>query len=285
VQRLLLLTLFAGAGCHVVAGLDGYDIAAGSGAGGAAATTASTTTTSGEGGCSAPDGWTPASVTACDAPTLVLGMEASPASCTPCACGPWEGGTCAPPELWCSDAGDSPGCEGTSAAVTVTLDASGACVDGTPYNNLRCRLSDAGALAVPGSCTPDGGAIVDPPWSSTLAVCDGCGGCLMRQGVHDCPEGLARVVGYAGARDGRACSPCVCDVTGASCPSPTALAFDDETCAGASDAVGLSCVTVGYVGSVMLAPFEPAGGRCSASGGEPSGAVEPTDPWTVCCPP
>jgi hypothetical protein len=139
-----------------------------------------------------------------------------------------------------------------------------------------CGLEDtSGGLCVGGICAPED---LDP------APDDGC---LLLDGFVDCPQAYHfREELYRSLTDGRQCA-CHCNATGASCTADLRL-FDDEGCtSGVQSYSAPGCVDVtdylthdGY--KVTTSAYQS--GECEATAAH-SGAVEFSDPVTLCCAP
>lgn len=229
---------------------------------------------------------------------------APPASCT-CACDPPAGASCA--SSWSATLYDDHACTTPCGATTLTL---GACADvqGTCANVYGLSAT---AQATGGACAPRA-TTQRPGWSwsraaracapTELAGTNACGAgqicapapaapleptlCIVAAGDLACPAGAysVRRVYYGDAADGRGCAPCTCGApSGVTC---TATAQQGCGQTGPSIPLPTPCVSLEDPGSVELtASATPTGGSCSPSGGEPTGALTPTAPTTVCCTP
>ena len=116
--------------------------------------------------------------------------------------------------------------------------------------------------------------------------------CVQRPGEHACPAGYpVKHTFHEEAVDSRACAPCSCGApVGGSCTA-IALAYSDQAC---QAALGAKAVESGSTGEGFDVPegtalgskaaeVVAAAGSCAASGGEPTGTVEPGATVTVCC--
>ncbi len=119
--------------------------------------------------------------------------------------------------------------------------------------------------------------------------------CVSRQTddpLVECPPGYPHWnVFYLGADDERGCSPCECgEPQGDSCASYVSLYSDDACTAPVGSVTALSsgpmCVSIpdgSPLGSKQASPPTYAPGTCQPSGGEPTGSVKMSDPFTFCC--
>jgi len=119
--------------------------------------------------------------------------------------------------------------------------------------------------------------------------------CIFAKGDNDCPSSYPdKHLVYVAFADTRGCAPCTCGTPESSC-SATLSVFKDGACtvplllnfpmssAGAA-CFDLSTVPAGpALGSKTIAGVAYQAGACTPSGGDPVGAVEPTDPATFCC--
>ncbi len=265
-----------------------------------------------------------------------LDVLASPAACSPCACDAPQGGSCAPSPnaapIVVSDntctavlggsLGGSWGVtsqggfkDGACAAVTMI---------GNPYA-MRALYSNAvvGAWqSSPGTCAASGGdATIEPyTWGNYARACsplvatseacaagETCGSvessflsCIVRDGSHDCPDGMDRREVYRAAHDFRACSSCGCAAPVDETCTWAFDAFEQANCEGSPVAsLDASPGSSGSVTAGSCAPIDPAsvvrsiqahekpskGGTCAPVGGTPIGSVAPLDAVTICCAP
>jgi hypothetical protein len=278
------------AGCHVLAGLDGYDVADQlGGAAGVASISSANTGAAGGAPCSVPEGWTSMAPCAAEGAPFVLGLEVSPAGCSGCSCGPVDGSSCGVDlACWNGTPVDCGVSAGNVASDVSSALGGGMCeafvIASDPFWTCKTVVGLEGAP----SCAASGG-LVEPAdvFARSLALCDGCG-CLVQSGERDCPDGFgARSVGYLDATDGRSCSACSCS-PGVSCSpaAATAAIWGGSDCAsGGNVLAGAACVQLPATSyqSALLTVAPALVGDCAPDGGEPSGAVEPIEPWTVCC--
>ncbi len=249
-------------------------------------------------------------------PELHFDKPSGPASCSTCSCGAVQGVSCGYPEMDCYD--NSSSC--SNGADESFNDKDGACHDFSSFWNDHndwntCEMTQAAGLTGSGSCTPSVVVpAVPPPWGAEVRTCAlagpfgaGCNGsevcvpravtnypelCVTQQGEHSCPSGWNGGAVYGGSSDDRSCSPCTCSgVNGASCTTGTIIVYDQNTCGTGGDgpiAVTQTCTDISYrtdnySGSYELLAGTLQGGSCSPNGGQPTGAINPTDPLTVCC--
>jgi hypothetical protein len=237
------------------------------------------------------------------------------ADCSACSCGGYAGASCNPPPLTCWD--KSPFCLGGNDLDLTGLMPDGTCfaVPGIPGSDPRsCKLTGVASVGNPGACPASGGALLNPePWANQDDVCGqplpgggGCAGsevcvpkgggdyngpiCIRKMGQDACPAGFQTAVEAAtGAIDDRSCNACQCDVSGVTCAGGSYTVSDTDNCASPSVMINsMNCVNVttefdNNTGSIKASPPTPAGGSCTASGGEPSGGVNPQGIVTFCC--
>lgn len=231
---------------------------------------------------------------------------AGPAQCGACAC--------APGNVTCSLASTNvypvTSCQG---AVDVVLSPSqpGVCsafasTDADTFEGLASNAS--------GSCAASGGGVVSKPsptWSSAARVCSGAtfgGGCaagvcvqappgsslcITAPGDQPCPAGSysSKTTIYGGFADGRDCTACGCGGAIGNCSAQTEV-WISPGCIGLPDATiandGNSCQHEHLLdvpnGSFKFTATGGAG-TCASTGGQPTGAVAPAMPTTVCCAP
>lgn len=233
----------------------------------------------------------------------------APAPSCGCSCGAPADAQCSPPQVRMFFGA----CPGSSACGT--YDSSGACA-----GTLCAAAGSAIATSEPegGACPPQPATSVPAwAWTRTARACEvastpvACGAgvcapappfpfasatCIAQSGDTACPMGSAysqRYVFYAGATDGRGCTPCTCSApSGIGC-STGAVTFYTQgtppTCGGSSDAIptdGLChAITVSAAGIGTTTSPSPAGGSCTPDGGQPTGTVATTGAETVCCVP
>jgi hypothetical protein len=231
---------------------------------------------------------------------------APPATCG-CACDApvvASGGAC--PSSFQVQIFDNVTCTGTACdTVTVT---SGA----VTCTSIQTRCSFGyGMLAQPAapaaSCTSRPSKAVAPlAWSRVARACEiavpptqgACGSgavcvplphapmaprpCVMTSGDVACPAGgyAVRHVYYGSATDSRDCTACACG------PSPTSCAGTISECPGASIPIPAACAKLtDPTGLKLNGSVALDAGACPSSGSQPTGALTPTQPTTVCCVP
>jgi len=156
----------------------------------------------------------------------------------------------------------------------------------TPVWGTMVRECLLGPLSGEGCET---GEVCTPKLPDSLSLC------LFLKGddpAYQCPEDYERrVVVYAGVADERACEPCACgDAQGAECGAFLS-AFANDACGSLIATVITTseepaCVDVpsgSAVGSASASVVVDKPGTCAQSGGQPSGAIEPVGPVTLCC--
>jgi len=237
------------------------------------------------------------------------------ATCSSCSCGSAQNGDCTLPTMSCYE--DSSSC---STSVDVTSPADTNCHD-FPYGFLcsggcssgqKCQISSQASLVGSPSCPASGGAVTLPDmWQQQHDVCHydslgaGCGSgmvcvakgaapyddpaCVIQADAGACPAGWTdEIHAYADANDTRDCSDCTCSAQGLSCTGGMVTVYNDNGCGGSNMSVsGTSCHEVGdytddKTGSYRVTAATVSG-TCTAAGGDPIGAVEPTNPTRICC--
>ncbi len=228
-------------------------------------------------------------------------LDAPPAQCPPCTCGPATG-LCDPPtvnlySLLTTNCGFSPsgkkltsGCSdawipapGDSVKAGAAALGSGSCQPSAGIPTISPAHWTQGAhlcsgSAISGECSASGQICVpkiDAPFSSTH--------CVYQAGDVACPSAYPSksLLHGESIEDSRACSACAC---GASTCDATTVAFAKAKCTGAS-------VEVPNDGNCTHAPFTigslqvsvGVNGACVPSGGVPTGEATGSDPLTVCC--
>lgn len=263
-----------------------------------------------------PDGWhgpvafqedKPDAIAECPSEYPVLayeggtGLEAEPPGCAACACGPAVV-TCALEKLqtytkmWCQP---------PKTYLTV---AAGDCV--TLESGVSSLRQDAPSANVEG-CEPSGGeATVSPvAWASLGRVCKrgqsaglgcadgsacarrppapfGAASCVWREGDRECPHDFPHRSFLVGVNDDRGCTPCACDDPPAATCSATTTLFDAPGCTSMLATLNDdgNCMNLENAVSAKVTVDVPPPGACAASGGEPTGAADPADAATICCP-
>jgi len=196
-------------------------------------------------------------------------------------------------------------CGGGSISVDVSVN--GVCHSVGPVDGLSF-LADVAPTQTP--CAPSGGspAVSLAAWPNNARLCalgggPGCAGggtcaprpgdarspCIHRVGDVACPEGpyAERTVVYADVSDTRGCSSCDCGAPiGGTCSAIISFYSDDQCMQWImQDAPDGTCHTFtgANIGGVKLAPQAALPGTCSPTGGDAIGAVEGSEPTTVCC--
>ncbi len=221
------------------------------------------------------------------------------AQCESCGCGsPSNQGCAASVKLSTSGS-----CSSTNATVQVS---GGGCVKG----GLSGAVTAADvSINGTGSCsvTKKTSATTTPStWATAFRACEapnpgvgvGCDSgsvcapaaagaepCILQAGEHACPaEFPSRRLVFDNLSDTRGCSSCQCGYSG-SCTA-TVTGFPDESCLAPQSfqnkggcATGLTDVK----GLQLSGAAGPTGGKCTASGGSPTGCVLPETPTTMCC--
>jgi hypothetical protein len=145
--------------------------------------------------------------------------------------------------------------------------------------------------------TTNGGTCKEPGrvCAPTPPSVDGFSICVSRQGDDPlllCPPGYPhRSIFYLGGDDERGCAPCECgEPQGDSCESFVSLYSDNACTAPVGSVMALSsgpmCVSIpdsSPLGSKQASPPTYTPGTCQPSGGEPTGSVKTSDPFTFCC--
>lgn len=241
---------------------------------------------------------------------------AGPAQCSACSCGALQGAACSAPGIACFP--NSTSCMGTPQDWTPAVK-DGAChkpsVPAITFS-LSCKLTSAPAVVAAGSCAP---SPVDfpnkAPFQQRIDACGtdkvgggcpsgkvcvpkGSGGpteslCVRQDGAKACPAGWTQTIGgYTGAADTRSCDACACGAPGTGCTGGSYTFFDLDQCmaggndnpipVGSSTCADVSALLDSFSWSVQGQLPMPKG-SCPASGGAPTGSVQPTQPFTYCC--
>lgn len=241
-------------------------------------------------------------------------LDAGPASCGACWCGPSPENSCGPPQHLIASTAT---CLGGDAGVPSPFDSppgwDGSC---TNFEGIAAGAKSltSGPLTLTETCIADAGAadaLTPPPgFGSAIVVCvgttsscdfghactpvaPGFQSCIFQQGDWACPASYPdRIAVAQGFNDQRGCAPCGCAIAGGSC-SATLTVYSDPACATPLlFARTLDNMTVtapcddapGTLGSKTLSSAKYAPGACSPSGGEPTdGGVTPTGVATFCC--
>jgi hypothetical protein len=235
-------------------------------------------------------------------------LDASPPTCTACACGE-PSASCTPPTLHSFPSSGCPADIDLPAALSVnecdtagTLAESVYVAPSTPV--VQCAAS-GGAKTVPVAGWTRTAVVCDPATdqSASCPAGDRCvlppsppltGFCMFEAGDVSCPLGTpyaTKHTYYGGVADGRTCASCKCAPPGATCDfgSDDLLLYPNSTtCSGASTPLQPgSCEAVLPDTASIKFQTAPnvvvAAGGCSASGGQPTGMATPAMPTTVCC--
>lgn len=231
-------------------------------------------------------------------------LSAAPAACSTCSC---EAGSCA--SLMTFAAGSEAACADAACAQSVNTSCTlldNACLD-APSLQLSVRVGAGHVDCVPSAQTP---TFPDAAWATAIRACApadplpslDCGGgavcapeapapafqstlCIHRDGDLACPAGdyTDRRVYFRDFEDDRSCSECACE---SGCGYEFSVySAGDTTCASPQLTLsGNRCETVAPSGGQLRVGVTLSGdGNCDASGGEPAGAVTPSDAVTVCC--
>lgn len=244
-------------------------------------------------------------------------------TCPECMCSPAE--CALPEDMHVSAAkcpgNGAPSIAWESPAWDGTCTAEGAIAPGLMCGGVPCSQSLTTAAISVEPCKPsqDGAAVKpDPSWGMMARECligplsgEGCATgeacapappegfslCVYRYGddpVFACPENYPRrYVVYAGIQDDRSCEPCACsDPQGADC-SALVSAYTDGGCSSTAAAAIVTtdepaCVDLpsgAGLASKAATWLVQTSGSCTASGGQPMGAIAPAGPVTLCCEP
>ena len=248
-------------------------------------------------------------------PDLYYSKPGGPALCDSCNCAGLQGAGCSYPVMSCYES--STNCGGSVDFTASNNDNNCHLLPNSMVNDNQgdsCIRSQASQPNGSGSCAISGGTpTVPPPWGDQAQTCDlsppfgaGCSSgevcvpsagtaypdiCITRDGEHGCPSGWIGYTAYTGADDTRGCSACSCTPQGVSCTAGGATVYDFDNCGTGGDGtvtVGGSCVDISdqsdyNSGAYRLQAGNPQGGSCTPSGGQPTGALTPTGPLTVCC--
>jgi hypothetical protein len=246
------------------------------------------------------------------AAALVIAADLASGECTACSCGPLAGAACGYPQIhhW----QNSQDCQaGTESDITSKVGKPG-CYSGSGSGNHAVKIVGPASVTGAGSCTPSAGALVSPkPWASQIEACaeprtgGGCQGgsvCVPRappgfaaKVCHrlvsgDCGAATA-VIGHSDAKDQRACGACACAPGGTSCGGGSYTFYGNTQSCDSGCGSPLKVHPDGkcypYSAGVTSKPYSveaeaasAAGGKCTASGGQPTGGIQST-PVTFCC--
>lgn len=227
-------------------------------------------------------------------------IEADPAGCE-CECEP-AAADCGALRI---DAVEPP-CQGAQGSSLLPM--AEQCVElGFVAGPVRAEFPDPQPAA---GCTPTAQVDrPDPGWGLTHRLCVGdtepadCDAgtvcapsasgdasrlCVRRSGNHTCPpEYPVEVPAFAGYEDGRDCS-CGCEAPLAVTCTALVDLYDEADCSGAELATlqtgDPNCTDGDAATHARSRAPVTGGGECTPSGpGEPTGAVSPADPVTICC--
>ena len=108
--------------------------------------------------------------------------------------------------------------------------------------------------------------------------------CVFKEGDNPCPPGyLDKSVHYAGVNDTRECTACTCDApTNVQCSS-LIHPFSDTLCAVPVNAPFPTDTTCSGSESHLTYETPTITGACAAEPVAPTGTLELTDPYTICC--
>lgn len=249
--------------------------------------------------------------------TLHAELTVEPHACSGCTCSP---ASCTLPGGIHTHAAKCPGDGamafpfGPGAAWDGACSVENAIPAGQSCEGAPCVQSLTIPAVAVSPCVPSDpvASLPDPTWGRTVQQCDldlsaeGCDPgqacareppegfvvCLHAKGDSlQCPPGHDRFVFYEGMTDERGCESCTCGPTeGAQCEALIAVS-KDSTCsslvlATTVGTAGPECVDVlsgSALGSVEASPLSWTPGTCAPGGGAEVGAVEPSEPWTLCC--
>ncbi|MEJ7732288.1 MAG: hypothetical protein WKG00_24160 [Polyangiaceae bacterium] len=202
-------------------------------------------------------------------------------------------------------------CSLTGAAENVVA---GSCVGSAHATALSVSVGPPATVA--GTCAFDGGDRVVATWAQHVTTCAGglgagcaagsvcappiampfgTGACISGEGNMPCPDAYpVPTTAFRDVADTRTCTACTCGQllpgpSGGGCAATVAL-YADLGCTGGFVPTGVNGCTQVSDGVESLevidlqVPATPPGG-CSglASGGDPEGQVEPSEPLTICC--
>lgn len=270
-----------------------------------------------------PDGWSgPVAVTstplaqaeACEgayanpAVSGFTGLDAPDADCD-CSCSSPSGDTCEtetsiayfPPNFLVFGS-NTTGCEIAAAALTVSgleafdgvvpsrwlaqeVDAVGGSCNpsetvSVPDASFEGRVHACAPTEAPASCDDDGVCmpLTAEPFDAPL--------CIWKSGSNACPDGYPeQQIVHQDFVDDRGCSECECGAaTGMSCDDSvfylwTGFTSHEMIANGTCQYIG----TGDEVTAINFSPGQPSGGSCAASGGNPTGSADATQPSTICC--
>lgn len=245
-------------------------------------------------------------------------IPSAPHTCTDCSCSP---AVCALPEGMLTFPAPCPG-DGAALPFGPDLGSGwdGSCsqANAHPANELCDGVPCVQSLWVPATtvapCAPSGAVPSKPAWTwgRRMRQCrllqQGCGAgqvcvprvvpdgfdlCRYATGNEGCPEGYYSEpsVFYMGVNDARGCNACDCGPPeGAQCATYVSV-YKNGDCSSPVVQTMISTVPLclditpgSALGSTDAATSTDIPGNCAASGGEPTGDLEPAEPVTLCCP-
>jgi hypothetical protein len=111
--------------------------------------------------------------------------------------------------------------------------------------------------------------------------------CIYKIGDNQCPAGgyTQKHVFYDSFTDTRTCTSCSCQINNPICSNHTVHAYSDASCGSEVAAVTSNGCKAMTWRSARLTASITSGGTCTPAGGQPTGAITPTGPATVCCTP
>ena len=253
---------------------------------------------------------------------LVAGPSADPASCT-CSCGPPSGDVCSTPNVsYFRDRACTMPCAAPTpiGSTCTTLSATGC--GPSPHFSIGESWADGGACApiatmsLPPLEWSSSAHLCAPAPSVELGACSSGQACVPSldsssatpilcvaqpgnlrcpsvYGFRHAPQSPAGADAgsdsgtpyFAQANDGRGCTPCGCDApSGVACASSGVVTYSDPVCTmpGATMEPDAGCMPFGTY-NTTCAGAAASGGKCNATGGQPTGGITLTSPYTICC--
>ena len=262
-------------------------------------------------------GTTPPICTDGGPPSLAYGgLNAPPASCSPCSCDYADGGECSTVAVTILNEDNGNSCDAGPTAPAVYVDAN--CTPIVIDSTATIAISSS---PVAGSCQPDpeGGqpTLPLPPaaFETVVAACPAgpaeapCGSdgtcfaappqgftlCVVQDGgASSCPSSFPNKHVYGNDQtlvEGRGCSACSCDPVAGSCQGGLVSFFDGGECEQPGLAAELQVPTmceppgVDIVSATIEVPpdLDPSGASCQPSIVQPAGSAIPANPVTYCC--
>jgi hypothetical protein len=239
--------------------------------------------------------------------------NASPAACE-CSCGPVSGAVCSPVANYFSD----PACRSLCGRPAIPIPMGCAPIyptGGGPGPCAGAHLALGAAIADAGTCAPASSVQVpSPTWFRLARLCASapmdpglCPSgtcvsaptagfeddyCITSPGDTPCPATGYTVSHtsddagssyYTGADDSRGCTPCGCETpSGLSC-SANVSTYADRACGMPIPYSGCMATDPGPMSAQVATAA--VGGSCASvpGGGQPTGSLRATGPYTVCC--